>query len=169
MPIAGAIDVGGRRLDVRGLGWFDREWGTSALPPGVVGWDWLALQLDDGRDVMVYRLRNADGSLAPASLATIIDASGATARFGADAFRLAPRGRWVSPATGVAYPASVELTIPAAGLALTVTPAVPDQEAALSVRYWEGAVVASGRAPAAVHGRGYLELTGYASHAPPPP
>ena len=37
------------------------------LPDGVVGWDWFALQLDDGWDVMAYRLRRGDGSASPFS------------------------------------------------------------------------------------------------------
>ena len=47
---------------VTGTAWMDREWSTSALSPELAGWDWFALQLDDGRDLMFYRLRGADGS-----------------------------------------------------------------------------------------------------------
>ena len=42
-----------------GLAWLDREWSTSALEPGVVGWDWFALHLSDGGSLMFYRLRTA--------------------------------------------------------------------------------------------------------------
>ena len=44
-----------------GLAWLDREWSTSALEPGVVGWDWFALHLSDGGSLMFYRLRTASG------------------------------------------------------------------------------------------------------------
>ncbi|HEY1433732.1 MAG TPA: lipocalin-like domain-containing protein, partial [Thermoanaerobaculia bacterium] len=33
-----------------GTAWFDHEWGPGALPAGATGWDWFALQLDDGSD-----------------------------------------------------------------------------------------------------------------------
>ncbi len=54
----------------------DREWSTSALGADQVGWDWFALQLSDGRDVMIYRLRRRDGSIDPFSAGTIVGADG---------------------------------------------------------------------------------------------
>ena len=55
----GDIRLGGETFDVRGNAWLDREWSTSALGPGIRGWDWLSLQLQDGRDLMLYRLRTS--------------------------------------------------------------------------------------------------------------
>ncbi len=63
MTARGTVRAGGEALAVSGLAWMDREWSTSALGPELVGWDWVALQLDDGRDVMLYRLRRRDGPL----------------------------------------------------------------------------------------------------------
>ena len=57
MPAAGEVRVDGPRVPGRGPAWMDREWSTSALGPDLVGWDWFALQLDDGRELMLYRLR----------------------------------------------------------------------------------------------------------------
>ena len=39
----------------------DREWSTSVLGEAYRGWDWFALHLDDGRDLMLYQLRRVDG------------------------------------------------------------------------------------------------------------
>jgi predicted secreted hydrolase len=39
----------------------DREFGSSFIEDGQVGWDWFAIQLDDGRDLMLYQLRRNDG------------------------------------------------------------------------------------------------------------
>ena len=61
MPTRGTVTVGFKTFEVQGSSWLDREWSTSALEEGQVGWDWFALQLSDGRDLMVYRLRQADG------------------------------------------------------------------------------------------------------------
>ena len=44
----------------------DHEFGTSFLEPEQIGWDWFSLQLDDGRDLMIFQLRRADGSSRPA-------------------------------------------------------------------------------------------------------
>jgi predicted secreted hydrolase len=47
-------------------------------------------------------------------------------------------------------------------LALEIEPRLDNQELNLSVRYWEGAVQADGRAGGErVTGQGYLELAGY--------
>src|SRR5690606_37583143 len=142
--------------------WMDREWGTSALSPGVVGWDWFALQLDDGRDLMWYRLRSVDGTTNPFSGGSLIDAAGVREPLGAADAALAALGTWRSASTGVTYPVRWRLTVPRAGLELEVEPVLESQEMALSVRYWEGAVRVTGTAGGrAISGRGYLELAGY--------
>lgn len=52
------------------------------------------------------------------------------------------------------------LRVPAEKLDLTVTPKVADQEMRLTVRYWEGAVVVTGRVgDQNISGQGYLEMT----------
>jgi predicted secreted hydrolase len=48
----GTVTVDGEEYAVAGAAWLDREWSTSALAPDQAGWDWFALQLDDGRDLM---------------------------------------------------------------------------------------------------------------------
>jgi predicted secreted hydrolase len=158
MPTQGRLVLGGQRFEVSGESWLDREWSTSALGPELAGWDWLALHLSDGRDLMVYRLRRKDGRPAAESRATLIAPDGTTRLFGPEAFRLTPRSWWVSPRGG-RYPIAVTIEIPAADLHLETRPLLEDQELPLSFRYWEGAVTAQGRGLTAT---GYLELTGYA-------
>ncbi len=41
--------------------WLDREWGSGSLGGDQQGWDWYALQLDDGSALMFYALRKRDG------------------------------------------------------------------------------------------------------------
>jgi predicted secreted hydrolase len=162
LPTHGRLTIGGEELAVAGQSWYDREWSTSALGPELAGWDWLALHLDDERDLMVYRLRRQDGGAAPESRATIIDRDGRTHLYGPEAFQLREVAWWTSPHTGLRYPVSVALSIPSAELLIETRPLLEDQELSLSFRYWEGAVTASGQAKsAAIGGRGYLELTGY--------
>ena len=60
LEASGTVTVDGVPHPVTGSAWLDREWSTSALSDEQVGWDWFALQLEDGRDLMVYRLRRAD-------------------------------------------------------------------------------------------------------------
>lgn len=162
LAAAGMLQLGGTSIAVRGSAWLDREWGSGALARGLVGWDWLALQLDDGRELMLYRLRQPDGHAGPYSKGALIDAQGHRTALAAADFEFSPRRWWTSPSTGVRYPVAWSLRVPAEGLALDVDPLLDAQELDLGVRYWEGAVSASGSAGGQpTSGRGYLELAGY--------
>lgn len=163
LGVTGQVRSGGSApQSVRGLAWMDREWGTSALSDGVVGWDWFALQLDDGRDLMYYRLRTDDGSSSAFSGGSLTDPAGRTRRLTAADVELLPIGEWRSPVTRTLYPIQWRLEVPAEDLRLTITPRLPNQEINLSVRYWEGAVTVDGRTGSgSVAGNGYLELAGY--------
>lgn len=163
MPTRGTVAAGGPAVEVSGASWMDREWSTSALPEGVVGWDWFALQLDDGSELMLYQLRRADGTMDPFSKGTVVAPDGSATPLAAADLALAPAGRWRAP-SGAEYPERWSLAIPSRQLELSVTPALADQELPVSIRYWEGAVrVAGTRDGAAVAGVGYLEMTGYAA------
>jgi predicted secreted hydrolase len=162
MSARGTVSAGGEPLPVTGLAWMDREWSTSALGADLVGWDWLALQLDDGRDVMVYRLRRRDGSADAYSAGALIAADGATRPLAAADVTLAVLDRWASPRSRVRYPSRWRLAIPGAALSLEITPRLADQELIVGTRYWEGAVRVEGTADGRpIGGRGYVELVGY--------
>ncbi len=157
MPINGAVRVGNTTYQVSGLGWMDREWSTSALGADQVGWDWFALHLDDGRDLMFYRLRLRDGGIDPYSKGVLVSAEGAARRLSVDDVLVEPLDEWTSPRSGATYPARWRLRVPAAAIDLTLTPLLADQELPVTVVYWEGAVAISGSAG----GSGYIEMTGY--------
>jgi len=155
-------DRNGTESTVSGAAWLDREWGTSALSTNVEGWDWFALQLSDGRDLMYYRLRQTDGGTSPFSGGSLLAADGSTVALEPDMVELAVIDYWRSRSSGVSYPVAWRLNIPEQNMELEVTPYLPDQEIDLSVRYWEGAVSVSGQANgASIAGNGYLELAGY--------
>lgn len=167
----GQLELGGESLSVRGTSWFDHEYGSSVLEPGVVGWDWFGLHLDDGRELMCFLLRRADGSFAAASAGTLIDTEGHARPLGPSDYTITSAGTWTSPRTGGIYPASWRIAVPSAGLDVSVTPLVADCEVgtgkSTGVAYWEGPVElrdlsAEGSASAPIVGRGYGELTGYA-------
>jgi predicted secreted hydrolase len=157
----GTVTVDGKAHAVSGSSWLDREWGTSALADDQEGWDWFAIQLDDGRDLMLYRLRRKDGSTDPASAGTLVQADGTAVHLDRKDIALEVLDRWTSPDTGIRYPARWRLRVPGQGLVLTVEPLQANQELDLRVRYWEGAVRISG--PKGLSGRGYMELAGYGS------
>jgi predicted secreted hydrolase len=155
LPVRGHVQVDGERSAVEGLAWMDHEWSTSVLAPDQVGWDWFGLQLADGRALMVYQLRRADGSHDPHGSGSLLAADGSARTLAASEFTIEPRARWTSPATGIEYPARWRITVPVEGIELDVRPVLADQELRLAVVYWEGAVTAGDA------GRGYAELVGY--------
>jgi len=169
LPAEGTLRLGDDTVAVRGSAWLDREWSTSALGEDQVGWDWFALRLSDGWDLMIYRLRRSDGSAAAESAGVLVDPEGAVSPlvWGRDV-TMEAAGTWASPLDGARYPAGWHVAVPSRGWDLEVEPLLADQELDLTFRYWEGAVsvegTGEGRRP--VSGRGYVELTGYAGEAP---
>jgi len=157
----GTIRVRGETFPVTGLTWLDREWTTSALEQEQVGWDWFALQLDDGRDVMLYRMRRSDGSLDPWSSGTLVSADGTTRHLALADVRIDAVDWWLSPASGIRYPSRWRLLIPAGNLDLEIVPSLNRQELLTTFRYWEGAVKVKGLGEGSPGGVGYVELTGY--------
>ncbi|MEA2601962.1 MAG: hypothetical protein QOF89_2954 [Acidobacteriota bacterium] len=164
MPAAGTVRLGSERFAVTGLAWMDREWSTSSLDQDQVGWDWFALQLSDGSDSMLYRLRRTDGTADPASSGTVVSPSGVARHLGLADFQIESSGEWRSPRSGARYPARWRVRIPSEELDLEVRPLLADQELDVSFRYWEGAVEIEGtRRGRPIRGSGYVELTGYAA------
>lgn len=163
LPTTGTVRRAEQSFTVSGFSWLDREWSTSALGPEQSGWDWFALQLADGRDLMLYRLRRKDGGMDAFSAGTLVAADGQIRRLHREEMQLQPLADWISPITGDRYPAGWRLILPTEELDLTVTPKLADQEMRLTVPYWEGAVTARGHSRGqAIHGQGYLEMTRYA-------
>lgn len=161
METRGHVATAAGRFPVTGTSWMDREWSTSALEGGQVGWDWFGLQLADGYDLMYYRLRERDGSASTFSLGALVDPAGNMRSLAHDEVTLEPLAYWESP-RGARYPTRWRLAVKPADLALEIDARVPQQELDVSVRYWEGAVALAGtHAGRAVTGAGYAELTGY--------
>lgn len=164
LAATGTLTLDGVDLPVSGTAWMDHEISSSQLDKNQVGWDWLSVQLNDGRELMFYAMRNSDGSFDAASTLTWIDREGKATRA---AYRWEPLTRWTSPHTGASYPQRIRLTTtdPADGRerVLVVEPLHADQELGGTlggVTYWEGACRVLG-ADGIETGSAYLELTGY--------
>ena len=161
---SGTVRVADTTYQVSGLSWMDHEFSTSALAPDQVGWDWFALQLDDGSELMVFQIRKADGSVDPFSSGTLVAPDGSTRHLSWDDFQIRVGDTWRSPRSGATYPVRWTVEVPAADLTLDLESYLADQELNLSYAYWEGAVRISGeQAGSAISGSGYVEMTGYAS------
>ncbi len=162
IAVAGTLVRNTQPLQVHGLAWLDREWGSGSLGPQERGWDWFGLQLSDGSCLMFYSLRDRGGTEDPFSAGTWVDPAGHSRRLSRGDVRIQVLAHWTDPG-GTRYPSRWRLVMPALGLDVTVSPVLADQELVTSPRYWEGAVDVSGiRSGRTVGGRGYVELVGYA-------
>lgn len=166
LAVHGRLLRNGQPVAVQGLAWFDREWGSGDLTAIQAGWDWFALQLEDGTALMFYALRARDGSRDPHSAGTWVERSGAARPLGDNDVEIEVVDHWRS-GDGARYPAGWRIRVSTLGLDVTVHPVLADQELRTRPRYWEGAVDVSGtREGRSLGGRGYAELVGYARPAP---
>ncbi|MGH8580226.1 MAG: lipocalin family protein [Gammaproteobacteria bacterium] len=159
----GVLRIGDRRYAVRGLAWLDRAWGLVPVPDGPVVWDRFLIQLDDGREIVVFRLRRRDGSGKPVVSMALIGQDAKLWSLDQTALSVQPQGYWKSPVDSALYPVRWRLALPAQGIRLDVVPLMEGQEVDLSLRYWGGTVRVDGEVQGQpVVGTGYAELTGYA-------
>lgn len=172
--VKGALTISGARVEVSGQGWYDHEFGC---PPaqrepqekksdlGVIAWNWVSAQLDDGSDVSVYELVHSETKESQGRWAVVIAADG-TSRSYRD-FTLTPRGQWRSVRTFESYPTSFALEIPDAKVSLTIDAAFADQELVTVISkpaFWEGRCnVVGTREGQRVAGPGYVERSGFFS------
>ncbi|MEJ2307992.1 MAG: lipocalin-like domain-containing protein [Gammaproteobacteria bacterium] len=157
LPTTGEVRIGRHSSGVEGDSWLDREWSSSALDSDQAGWDWFALQLDDGRELMFYQLRTREGEMHAFSRGVLVEQDGNVRSLLPDEVRLTPLRDWEA-GDGTRYPVAWRLEVPGFGLDLEVEAVLDDQLMDHRVQYWEGAVDVSGSHA----GRGYLELSGYA-------
>lgn len=159
----GSVRVGEQDFAVQGGAWCDREWSTSTLSSGQCGWDWFALQFEDGSELMWYRLRRDDGAPDRHSQGLWVRPDGSSERLLSRDVECLPEGSWTAADGRATYPAAFRLRVARLGVDLVVRPRLPDQELHTLVRYWEGAVAAEGSKGAMpLRGLGFLEMTGYA-------
>ncbi len=168
LAAGGMLRLGAEEIAVQGEAWMDHEISSSQLTANQTGWDWAALQLRDGREIMAYRMRLEDGGSDPFSTLAWVEPGGPPQHFGPDRFTWKPLATWKSPRTGATYPTEVQITAPdprtGRPAVFHLVPLAADQElngGIGGVAYWEGACRVLDEAGAEI-GSAFLELTGYA-------
>jgi predicted secreted hydrolase len=166
MTASGELQLDDDVFRVDGEAWFDHQWGDF-IAVGGGGWDWFAVNLDDGTDITLslVRDRDRDGTY-PLVYGTEVAPDGATRHMDRAAFSVRVTGSWTSQVTGATYPAGWQVSIPGEGLVIALRPTVAAQELdtrpTSGVVYWEGSqVVTATRDGRSIGGEAYVELTGY--------
>lgn len=164
LQVQGSITLRGQRFDV-GTGstaWLDHEWSQALLDPHAVGWDWIGINLLDGSALTAFQLRDKDG---------LALWDGGSFRSGNSSFVFSrgevlfkPLRQWRSALSKASYP--VEWIVRTPADYYTVKAVVDNQELdsrqSTGAIYWEG-LCEVWDSNSKLAGRGYLEMTGYAS------
>ena len=164
MEVSGFVDDHGERIAVGGLAWCDRQWGNFLVMGG--GWDWFSLQLEDGSDVMLNLILDAEG-VTRMRYGTYVAPDGSYRHLAAEQFEVTPTGSWSSPRSGATYPMGWRVRVPEEELDVAIRPVLEDQELdtrrSTTMVYWEGASDVTGtRRGQRIAGQAYVEMTGYA-------
>lgn len=171
LDVEGTLRVGNREKRVTGSAWMDHEISSSLLMDNQVGWDWAAIQLEDGNSIMAFQIRLEDGGKDPNSKLVWVSPKGDTQVLTSEDFQWVSgidKRTWTSPATGAIYPTHprIELNHPLTGEVVVFQLEANISHAELSgdlggVPYWEGPCLVK-NASGEIIGRAYLEMTGYA-------
>jgi predicted secreted hydrolase len=163
LAVQGTLTLEGRAVAVTGRAWLDHEWSDAYVPAGAVGWDWIGMNLDDGSALTAFRLRRADGSAVHAG-GSLRRAGEAVRNFAPGEVSFAPGRVWESAASRARYPVEWAIATPAGRF--RVRALLDNQEldsrTSTGAIYWEGLSDLLDEAGRRV-GRGYLEMTGYAT------
>lgn len=162
LAATGSIVIDGQQESVRGRAWFDHEWSGAIVDERAQGWDWAAVNLDDGGALMMFQMRGDQASELWAAAKWRAGKANAAIAYQPQDVEWTPLRYWRSPRTGIRYP--IEWRVTVGGRVLTLRPLMDDQEndarGSTGTIYWEGAVRAFDADNKPI-GRGYLELTGY--------
>ena len=160
LQASGELSIDGERIPVSGQAWLDHEWSSQFLQADQAGWDWFALHLESGEKLMLFRLRQRDGSpggdyqhgalISPEGESILLDPS----RIGFEVLG-------TDQIAGRTLPLHWRIELPEINRSLDIKALHPDQWMDVDFPYWEGVVMVSGRGPGN-RGKGYLEMTGYA-------
>lgn len=155
---------------VSGRGWFDHQWGEygwlrgEKAGDGLMGWVWLGINLDDGRDAILGLRKEMKSGRKVSSFCAFFE-PGEAPRI-VRGLELKETRRWQSPRSLAEYPIGWEISVPDLELELTFSPTVEAQEIPvlhLMGTIWQGAGSVSGtRRGKPVAGPARLELQGFA-------
>lgn len=158
----GRLRIGQEWFSVNGYSWMDHEFGTSTLGDNQVGWDWFSMQFDNHTELMLFQIRNEEGSMSEFSSGTFVDTKGKISNLSIENFEIQVIDSWINP-NGFTYPSGWIVKVADLEIDLTITPVIENQEMNLFFQYWEGAVFIEGIVNGEdISGFGYVELTGYA-------
>jgi len=165
LKTSGVLRLKGREFAVEGTAWLDHEWSQSLLDPQAVGWDWIGMNLLDGSALTAFQLRDKSGAALWDGGSFRSSQKGAPPRsFSRGEVVFKPLRFWTSALTQARYPVEWQVQNPTDIYIVkaVIDPQELDSRNSTGAVYWEGLSELFDRQGQLV-GRGYLEMTGYAS------
>ena len=163
LDVSGSLSLKQQKFAVRGKAWLDHEWSDELLHPEATGWDWIGMNLLDGSALTAFQLRDKQGQ-ALWDGGSFRSPKAGLYTFSRGEVLFKPVRRWKSPLSQASYP--VEWLVRTPTDIYTVRALIDNQEldsrSSTGAIYWEGLselIDSNGK----LVGRGYLEMTGYAS------
>lgn len=151
--VAGRVERDGAPVEVTGTAWLDREWSSQPLAPEQEGWDWFSLHLASGDKLMLFQVRQRNGSHYRAG--TWIRRDGSHQALRPDEIVLQPLAHH-RQVHGRDVPTRWQVRVLPAGVDIAVSAVEPQAWMGGTFPYWEGPVRIGEDG-----GMGYLEMTGY--------
>jgi len=167
MATRGTITLHGKTFHLTGLTWMDHEFSSNLLADTQTGWDWISLQFLDGRALMIYRLRNIDGT--DTRFGSLVDQRGLVKYLRPTDIQMSGDEPAAAP-SGAQYPQHWHLRVkdlPEFDVHTLLTNCELQTGDSTKVTYYEGPIDAVDPQKKLL-AKGYLEMTGYAPAATHP-
>jgi predicted secreted hydrolase len=144
MKTVGSVVVDGKRYEVDGVSWFDRQWGQMSQSFWAhMQWSWMGISLDNGDRISLWDIIDGDKEHA---FATLLHPDGRHYIVDVEPLAQGATSIWTSPATGHRYPTHWVISIPTLRARLRVEPLIREQElvSPIGVHKYEGASKVAG-------------------------
>ncbi|RAP31852.1 hypothetical protein DID75_05725 [Candidatus Marinamargulisbacteria bacterium SCGC AG-410-N11] len=166
----GQLEINNKKFEIDNASvWFDHEFFNSnitnqqsspyqqSVGADYIGWDWFAIQLDDGRNLMIAKVRS-ESKEKDFYFGTLSYPNGDSKYINHNQINLIEQKYWVSSKTNIRYPSRWNIKIETLNIDIFVKPTLNNQELQLSkFKYWEGRASVNGTH----RGNAYVELVGY--------
>ena len=155
LKAVGSVQLGSKIYRVQGNSWFDHEYSSTFNFEKNAGWDWVGIQLDDGRDIVAGQMLARDGITPKESDMCFISEMGESTR---TKFKWKKLQTWKSSRTQLEYPSSIHIIT--SNDFFELRPLAIDQEQVgqkTGIIYWEGICDVFNKSGDLI-GRGFLEM-----------
>ncbi len=154
LKVNGQVSISGREVDVSGVGWLAKEWGSNLLDTKLQGMDRFGIHLSDGRRLSINQSRI--NKQLPYVFGTIANKIGAVVELSDDDISIKPN-RFAFLRGGQRVPVQWVISIPEHDIQIVVDALNQRQWLPSLIPYWIGAVEITG----SHGGEGFMQLMGY--------